>query len=179
MSGGKFGRIAACRKTRHFHASSARGIQHHLERDEGLSRKNEQDKKPVSFSCARARSLIFFARAADVFVLLFLNVRAQASSMKKEKEVKRQTLLELVDYVNTSAGQKIFTEAAMPAIMAKAPASFFDARVLGASVLFERRHARFCETCVVGGRGRTCCSVEKTPAVSSSARVFHTFRESV
>jgi hypothetical protein len=37
-----------------------------------------------------------------------------AASNKKEKEVKRQTLLELVDYVNTSAGQKIFTEASMP-----------------------------------------------------------------
>mmetsp|Transcript_12693 Transcript_12693/g.37751 ORF Transcript_12693/g.37751 Transcript_12693/m.37751 type:complete len:363 (-) Transcript_12693:1181-2269(-) len=39
------------------------------------------------------------------------------ASLKKEKEMKRQTLLELVDYVNTSAGQKIFTEASMPAIM--------------------------------------------------------------
>jgi serine/threonine-protein phosphatase 2A regulatory subunit B' len=37
-----------------------------------------------------------------------------AASNKKEKEVKRQTLLELVDYVNTSAGQKIFTESSMP-----------------------------------------------------------------
>jgi len=36
--------------------------------------------------------------------------------MKKEKETKRQTLLELVDYVNTSAGQKIFTEGSMPVI---------------------------------------------------------------
>jgi len=34
--------------------------------------------------------------------------------MKKEKEIKRQTLLELVDYVNTSAGQKIFSEGSMP-----------------------------------------------------------------
>ena len=42
----------------------------------------------------------------------------QATSMKKEKEVKRQTLLELVDYVNTSAGQKIFTEPSMPVILA-------------------------------------------------------------
>jgi serine/threonine-protein phosphatase 2A regulatory subunit B' len=41
-----------------------------------------------------------------------------ATSMKKEKEVKRQTLLELVDYVNTSAGQKIFTEPSMPVILA-------------------------------------------------------------
>lgn len=39
------------------------------------------------------------------------------ASMKKEKEIKRQTLLELVDYVNTSAGQKIFSEGSMPAIM--------------------------------------------------------------
>jgi serine/threonine-protein phosphatase 2A regulatory subunit B' len=42
----------------------------------------------------------------------------QATSMKKEKEVKRQTLLELVDYVNTSAGQEIFTEPSMPVILA-------------------------------------------------------------
>ena len=38
----------------------------------------------------------------------------QVASMKKEKEIKRQTLLELVDYVNTSAGQKIFSEGSMP-----------------------------------------------------------------
>jgi len=36
---------------------------------------------------------------------------------KRGKELKRQTLLELVDYVNTPAGQKIFTEAMMPDIM--------------------------------------------------------------
>merc|ERR1712072_927673 len=41
-----------------------------------------------------------------------------AASNKKEKEVKRQTLLELVDYVNTSAGQKIFTEASMNCVRA-------------------------------------------------------------
>lgn len=39
------------------------------------------------------------------------------TSHKQQKETKRQTLLELVDYVNTSQGQKLFTEAAMPAIM--------------------------------------------------------------
>jgi serine/threonine-protein phosphatase 2A regulatory subunit B' len=36
---------------------------------------------------------------------------------KKGKDLKRQTLLELVDYVNTPAGQKIFSEALMPDIM--------------------------------------------------------------
>ena len=36
---------------------------------------------------------------------------------KKGKDLKRQTLLELVDYVNTPAGQKIFTEQLMPHIM--------------------------------------------------------------
>jgi len=36
---------------------------------------------------------------------------------KRGKELKRQTLLELVDFVNTSAGQKIFTETLMPDIM--------------------------------------------------------------
>lgn len=34
------------------------------------------------------------------------------------KDLKRQTLLELVDYVNNPGGQKIFTEALMPDIMA-------------------------------------------------------------
>jgi hypothetical protein len=36
---------------------------------------------------------------------------------KKGKDLKRQTLLELVDYVNTPAGQKMFTEQLMPDIM--------------------------------------------------------------
>ncbi|KAJ8613670.1 hypothetical protein CTAYLR_003165 [Chrysophaeum taylorii] len=42
----------------------------------------------------------------------------ESESYKKEKEMKRQTLLELVDFVNTSQGQKIFAETSMPAIMA-------------------------------------------------------------
>lgn len=37
---------------------------------------------------------------------------------KRGKDMKRQTLLELVDYVNAPAGQKIFTESVMPEIMA-------------------------------------------------------------
>eukprot|EP00557_Chaetoceros_sp_GSL56_P013505 CAMPEP_0176482862 /NCGR_PEP_ID=MMETSP0200_2-20121128/3609_1 /TAXON_ID=947934 /ORGANISM="Chaetoceros sp., Strain GSL56" /LENGTH=457 /DNA_ID=CAMNT_0017879221 /DNA_START=1114 /DNA_END=2487 /DNA_ORIENTATION=+ len=40
------------------------------------------------------------------------------SSEKREKDIKRQTLLELVDYVNSPAGQKIFTESSMPDLMA-------------------------------------------------------------
>jgi len=36
---------------------------------------------------------------------------------KRGKEIKRATLLELVDYVNAQSGQKIFTEALMPDIM--------------------------------------------------------------
>ncbi|RHY02446.1 hypothetical protein DYB37_004890 [Aphanomyces astaci] len=40
-----------------------------------------------------------------------------AASDKKGKDLKRQTLLELVDYVNNAGGQKIFTEALMPDIM--------------------------------------------------------------
>jgi serine/threonine-protein phosphatase 2A regulatory subunit B' len=40
------------------------------------------------------------------------------SSDKRGKDMKRQTLLELVDYVNTPAGQKIFTESVMPELMA-------------------------------------------------------------
>jgi len=39
------------------------------------------------------------------------------NSDKKGKDLKRQTLLELVDYVNNSGGQKIFTEALMPDIV--------------------------------------------------------------
>jgi serine/threonine-protein phosphatase 2A regulatory subunit B' len=36
---------------------------------------------------------------------------------KRGKDMKRQTLLELVDYVNTPAGQKIFTESVMTDLM--------------------------------------------------------------
>lgn len=36
---------------------------------------------------------------------------------KRGKDMKRQTLLELVDYVNTPAGQKIFTESVMSDLM--------------------------------------------------------------
>jgi serine/threonine-protein phosphatase 2A regulatory subunit B' len=39
------------------------------------------------------------------------------TSDKRGKDLKRQTLLELVDYVNNPTGQKIFTEALMPDIM--------------------------------------------------------------
>ena len=35
----------------------------------------------------------------------------------RDKEIKRQTLLELVDYVNNAGGQKIFNEALMPDIV--------------------------------------------------------------
>ncbi|RHY31667.1 hypothetical protein DYB32_003264 [Aphanomyces invadans] len=46
-----------------------------------------------------------------------------AASDKKGKDLKRQTLLELVDYVNNAGGQKIFTEALMPDIMAMVSAN--------------------------------------------------------
>lgn len=36
---------------------------------------------------------------------------------RRHRDLKRQTLLELVDYVNTPAGQKIFAEAVMPDLM--------------------------------------------------------------
>jgi len=39
------------------------------------------------------------------------------TSDKRGKDMKRQTLLELVDYVNTPAGQKIFTESVMADLM--------------------------------------------------------------
>ena len=39
------------------------------------------------------------------------------TSDKRGKDLKRQTLLELVDYVNNAGGQKIFTESLMPDIM--------------------------------------------------------------
>ena len=44
------------------------------------------------------------------------NVNSEAS--RRHRDLKRQTLLELVDYVNTPAGQKIFSEAVMPDLMA-------------------------------------------------------------
>jgi len=42
---------------------------------------------------------------------------------KRGKDMKRQTLLELVDYVNTPAGQKIFTESVMSDLMAMVSAN--------------------------------------------------------
>lgn len=45
------------------------------------------------------------------------------TSDKRGKEMKRSTLLELVDYVNAQSGQKIFTEALMPDIMAMVKAN--------------------------------------------------------
>lgn len=42
---------------------------------------------------------------------------------KRGKDLKRQTLLELVDYVNNAGGQKIFTESLMPDIMAMVSAN--------------------------------------------------------
>ena len=45
------------------------------------------------------------------------------TSDKKGKDMKRQTLLELVDYVNTPAGQKIFTESVMGDLMAMVSAN--------------------------------------------------------
>lgn len=36
---------------------------------------------------------------------------------RRGKELKRKTLLELVDYVNSQAGQRVFTEAVMPDVM--------------------------------------------------------------
>jgi len=47
----------------------------------------------------------------------------QSEASKRHKDLKRQTLLELVDYVNTPAGQKIFTEAVMPDLMAMVSAN--------------------------------------------------------
>ncbi|RLN10820.1 hypothetical protein BBJ28_00023244 [Nothophytophthora sp. Chile5] len=44
--------------------------------------------------------------------------RREALFQQKGKDLKRQTLLELVDYVNNPGGQKIFTETLMPDIMA-------------------------------------------------------------
>eukprot|EP00956_Cyclotella_meneghiniana_P005031 scaffold6228_cov79-Cyclotella_meneghiniana.AAC.8 len=45
------------------------------------------------------------------------------TSDKRGKDMKRQTLLELVDYVNTPAGQKIFTESVMSDLMAMVSAN--------------------------------------------------------
>ena len=42
---------------------------------------------------------------------------AEAAQNVPQRDKKRQTLLELVDHVNTPAGQKIFTEATMPAVV--------------------------------------------------------------
>jgi hypothetical protein len=51
-------------------------------------------------------------------VLVFMTRCVLCPVLGSGKDLKRQTLLELVDYVNNPGGQKIFTEALMPDIMA-------------------------------------------------------------
>eukprot|EP01138_Halocafeteria_seosinensis_P001864 gb/GECG01001907.1/.p1 GENE.gb/GECG01001907.1/~~gb/GECG01001907.1/.p1 ORF type:complete len:516 (+),score=74.21 gb/GECG01001907.1/:1-1548(+) len=48
-----------------------------------------------------------------------------ASSNKRGKEIKRSTLLELVDYVNDSGGHKVFTEAVMPDVIEMVSVNLF------------------------------------------------------
>jgi hypothetical protein len=52
---------------------------------------------------------------------------AAAAGNRRGKEVKRATLLELVDYVNTPGGQKILTEAVYGDVMAMVAANIFRA----------------------------------------------------
>ncbi|GMH98489.1 hypothetical protein TrVE_jg9992 [Triparma verrucosa] len=55
-----------------------------------------------------------FLKKLDLCSYVFdFNVATQ----KRAKDIKRQTLLELVDYVNTPAGQAIFTEAVMASVV--------------------------------------------------------------
>lgn len=49
------------------------------------------------------------------------------TSNKRGKELKRVTLLELVDYVNSAGGQKIFTEAMMVEVISMVKANLFRA----------------------------------------------------
>lgn len=48
-----------------------------------------------------------------------------ADADTRGKEIKRETLVELAEYVNTAAGQKIFTEALMPDIVAMVKMNLF------------------------------------------------------
>ena len=49
------------------------------------------------------------------------------NSDKRGKELKRQTLLELVDYVNNPGGQKIFKEEMLPKVLNMVGANIFRA----------------------------------------------------
>ena len=49
------------------------------------------------------------------------------ASNKRGKELKRMTLLEIVDYVNSPGGQKIFTENVMPDVIAMVSTNLFRA----------------------------------------------------
>ena len=48
------------------------------------------------------------------FVFLSEAAESEDDVNRRGKELKRNTLLEMVDYVNNAAGQKIFTEEVMP-----------------------------------------------------------------
>ncbi|CAM9582229.1 unnamed protein product, partial [Phaeothamnion confervicola] len=79
---------------------------------------------PLKDTPAPKREALFQQKLQQCAVLFSFD---DPNSDKRGKETKRTTLLELVDYVNPPAGQKIFTEAMMPEIMAMVTANIFRA----------------------------------------------------
>lgn len=85
-----------------------------LKRDQGPPARLYGEELPQLRECPPAKREALLEEKLELCSYVF---DFSTDSHKKEKETKRQTLLELVDFVNTSQGQKIFTESAMPAIV--------------------------------------------------------------
>lgn len=68
------------------------------------------------------REALFSQKLELCCVVFNFDVR---TSNKRGKELKRVTLLELVDYVNSAGGQKVFSEAMMPGIIKMVSANLF------------------------------------------------------
>lgn len=74
-----------------------------------------RDLPPLRDAPAAKREELFRAKLQLCSVIFSFE---DPTSEKRGKDLKRQTLLELVDYVNPPAGQKIFTESVMADLMA-------------------------------------------------------------
>jgi len=76
--------------------------------------KGLKDLPPLKHAAVQKRDALFLQKLQLCSIIFNFD---DMEIERAEKEIKRQTLLELVDYVTTPAGQKIFAEQSMPDIM--------------------------------------------------------------
>lgn len=70
---------------------------------------------------------IILLNRQDISYLICPNEYLDGEADSRGKEIKRDTLIEIAEYVNTPIGQKIFTEALMPDIVDMVKLNLFRA----------------------------------------------------